>query len=262
VQTRVYLALAKLGQATVTTISKTAQLDRSEVYRGSSELQKLGLVEKILSTPNILKSIPLREGLAILMKCKTDEYNEIKTKTAEFIRKSEGHKNAKTFQEENQFVIIPEKAVALRRWTKATENAQKSLDYIIRWEGFVEGITQRSEHIKKLLEKGIKIRGIVSEPKNQRAALRIITNLKTKGSYNVRCILTQPPAVFSIIDKKELLFNIVTTPLPRDTPSLWSNNPCIVAVVQEYFELKWRTAERFPKKEQLHHESLYEAKSA
>ena len=45
VQSKVYLALIKAGFATIKTISKTAQLDRSEVYRGISELQRLGLVE-------------------------------------------------------------------------------------------------------------------------------------------------------------------------------------------------------------------------
>jgi sugar-specific transcriptional regulator TrmB len=263
VQARIYLNLAKLGQATIATISKTAQLDRSEVYRGISQLQKLGLVEKIINTPSIFKSTPLRDGLAIMLERKTNEYHGTKIKTEQLIRKSKEYEGIETLHEEKtQFIIVPEREVALRRWIKATENAQKSLDYIIRWEGIINGLTERSECSKRMLDRGVKIRGIVSEPKSSEIFSRGISDYKKRGSYNVRYILTIPPAVFSIFDKKEVLLNIVTAPLPKDTPNLWSNNPCIAAVVQDYFELKWRTAERFPKKEQLHLESLCEDKSA
>ena len=262
VQTMIYIALVNLGEATAGLIAEKAQLDRSEVYRGLSELQKIGLVEKIIESPNIFRGIPWSSAVSILLERKTKEYNEIKASVEQLIAKSEDYKNTEHSQGvKHQFIMIPKKETALLRWIKATEKAQQSLDYIIRWEGFVEGITQRNKHIQKLIEKGIRVRGIVSEPKNQRAALRIITNLKKKGSYNVRFIPTQPQAVFSIIDKKEILFNTVTTPLPRDTPSIWSNNPCIVSVIQEYFELKWREAEKFTKRERLHHESLCEVTS-
>ena len=263
VQARIYLTSVKLGQTTIATISKKAQLDRSEVYRGISELQELGLVEKIISTPNIFKSTPLCDGLIIMLGRKTKEYQETKIKTEHLIRKSKEYKGIETLHEEKtQFIIVPEREVALRRWIKATENAQKSLDYIIRWEGIINGLIERSEVSKRMLDRGVKIRGIISEPKSSEIFSRGISDYKKRGSYNVRHILTIPPAVFSIFDKKEVLLNIVTTPLPKDTPNLWSNNPCIAAVVQDYFELKWRTAKRFPKKEQLHHESPYEAISA
>ena len=263
VQARIYLALAKLGQATIATISKTAQLDRSEVYRGIAQLQKLGLVEKIISTPNIFKSIPMCDGLVIMLERKTNEYYETMMKTEHLIRKSKEYGGIETLNEEKtQFIIVPEREAAVRRWTEATKNAQKSLDYIIRWEGIINGLTERSEYSKRMLDRGVKIRGIVSEPKSSQIFSRTISDFKKRGSYDVRYILTIPPAVFSIFDKKEVLLNIVTAPLPKDTPSLWSNNPCIAAIVQDYFELKWSTAKRFPKKEQLHHESPYEAKPA
>ncbi len=241
-QSKVYLALIKSGFATIKTISKTAQLDRSEVYRGISELQRIGLVEKAIRRPSIYQCVSMNDGLLILLERKTKEFNEIRTQTTRLIRKTSESQPNKTVQYEDcQFVIVPEREVALRRWMKATESAQKSLDFIIRWKGFIIGLQDRSEHFKRMLERGVKIRGIVTEPKNQKSVSALITELKKKGSYSLRYMLTSPEAVFSIIDRKEILINVIPMSVPTQTSSLWSNNPSLVAVVQDHFELKWHS---------------------
>jgi sugar-specific transcriptional regulator TrmB len=254
VQARIYTVLSKLGQAPIKTIAQIAQLDRSEVYRGISNLQELGLIEKVISNPNIFKSIPKHDGLVMLLERKTKEYNEIKTKTTESIRKSQENKDAKTLQErEYQFSILPQGETVQRTLLKATEKAQKSWDFIMRWEGFSERALSDvgSEHLKKVLEKGVKIRGIVSrgivsKPKNQGKVSRIIAILKNIGSFSVRYIFAPPPAIFSIIDEREIFVNSVPTLRPEEKPSLWSNNPSFAAIVQDYFELQWRNAKRAP----------------
>ena len=241
VQSKVYLALIKAGFATIKTISKTAQLDRSEVYRGISELQRLGLVEKVISRPCIYKGVAMNDGLTILLERKTKEFHETRTQTNRLIQKSREYKIDQTLQgEECQFVIVPEREIALRRWMKATENAQESLDFIIRWKGFLAGLQERREHFKEMLERGVKVRGIVTEPEDSKVAFETIRELKKTGSYTLRYMLTMPEAVFSIIDRKEVLINIIPMSLPMQTPNLWSNNPSIAAVVQDYFDLKWR----------------------
>jgi sugar-specific transcriptional regulator TrmB len=240
VQSKVYLALVKSGFAAIKTISKMAQLDRSEVYRGISELQKIGLVEKAIIRPSIYKCVSMNDGLLILLERKTKEFHEIRAQTTELIRKSREHQINQSLQfEDSQFVIVPEREVALRRWMKATEGAQKSLDFIIRWKGFISGLQERSEHFKSMLERGVKIRGIVAEPESQKSVAAMIMELEKKGSYRLRYMLMLPEAVFSIIDSKEVLFNVVPMSIPTQTSSLWSNNPSLAAVVQDYFELKW-----------------------
>jgi hypothetical protein len=68
-----------------------------------------------------------------------------------------------------------------------------------------------------------------------------ILNLKRNGSLEVRCTFTSPPITLSLFDKKEALMN--TAPFnPFRTPSLWSNNPVLVSILQNYFEQKWQEA--------------------
>ncbi len=241
VQTRIYVALSKLETATIRTISKTAQLDRSEVYRGMSELQKLGLVSKTVKTPNVFSSVPMFEGLTILLNRKTSEYHGIETRTTELIRKTvENGRMRNSEERESEFIIVPEREIALRRWIKTTENAKEELDFIVRWKGFVDGLKDRCEHHKQLLNRGVKIRGIVTEPEDIAPFATIIKDLTNAGDYRIKCSGKPPQAVFSIVDGKNILINLVPTHLPYQTPSLCSNNPSLAAVFQDYFELKWR----------------------
>ncbi len=229
----------------MSTVSKMAQLDRSEIYRGILELQKLGLVERILSTPNMFKSTPMSDGLAILLARKTDEFNEIKKRTAQLIQKSESENQQVPLQEEHSFVIIPERQVALRKWMKMTENAQTCFDYIIRWEGYIDGLAKRGDHLREILNRGVKVRAIISKPQRQRTISRTINSLRKDGNYEVRYISVMPSAVFSIVDKREVLLNTVPTPIPSETPSLWSNNPSLAAIVQDHFEMMWHSAREY-----------------
>ncbi len=246
VQSRIYVALSKLETATIGAISKTTKLDRSEVYRGMSGLQKLGLVSKTVKTPVVFSSVPMCEGLMILMNRKTNEYHGIETRTAELIRKTVENGRIKKSQEEQvEFIIVPEREIALRRWIKTTENAKEELNFIVRWKGFVDGLKDRCEHHKRLLNRGVKIRAIVTEPEDIAPFGTIIRNLTDTGDYHIKYSGKPPQAVFSIVDGKNVLINLVPTHLPYQTPSLCSNNPSLAAVFQDYFELKWRMAREF-----------------
>jgi sugar-specific transcriptional regulator TrmB len=251
-QARVYLTLAKSGKATIKTISKASKIDRSDIYRIVSKLQELGLVEKMITTPNTFRAVPIREGLPMLLKRKAEEYNEIKAKAKELLQKCEENSEETALQrDECQFILVPKKETARRKFTNAIENTQTSCDMILHWECFRHGMIEDTETWKKTVEKGVKTRFIVYKSENEKAVSRIVQILKKKGSFKVRYIFTPPPATISIFDKKETLITISPIPHPRETPNLWSNNPGLIAIFQDYFELMWRTS-----KEDKHKETL------
>jgi sugar-specific transcriptional regulator TrmB len=250
-QARVYLTLAKSGKATIKTISKASEIDRSDTYRIVSKLQELGLVEKMITTPNTFRAVPIRVGLPMLLKCKAEEHNEIKAKAKELLQKCEENNEETTLQrDECQFILVPKKA-SRRKFTNTIENTQTSCDMILHWECFRYGMIEDTETWKKSVEKGVKTRFIVYKSENEKAVSRIVQILKKKGSFKVRYIFTSPPATISIFDKKETFITISPTPHPRDTPNLWSNNPGLIAIFQDYFELMWRTS-----KEDKHKKTL------
>jgi sugar-specific transcriptional regulator TrmB len=49
-QAKVYLTLFKIGEATVSRVAKTAQIDRADTYRLMNQLHEMGFVKKSLAT--------------------------------------------------------------------------------------------------------------------------------------------------------------------------------------------------------------------
>jgi sugar-specific transcriptional regulator TrmB len=149
-QARVYLTLAKSGKATIKTLSKASEIDRSDAYRVVSKLHELGLVEKMITTPNIFKAVPIREGLLMLLRRKAEEYNEMEAKTRELLQKYEKNNEEKTLQrDESQFILVPEKEASRRKFTNAIVNTQTSIDMILQWECFRYGMIEDTETWKK-----------------------------------------------------------------------------------------------------------------
>ncbi|MCW3984410.1 MAG: DUF2250 domain-containing protein [Candidatus Bathyarchaeota archaeon] len=69
-QAKILLTLNKFEYATVKDISEAADVHRQEVYQVLTELQKMGLIEKRIGTPNQYKSTTISETLNILLQRK------------------------------------------------------------------------------------------------------------------------------------------------------------------------------------------------
>lgn len=245
-QAKVYLTLTKLRTASVKTIAENAQIDRSHVYQLVNKLQKIGLVQKILSNPNLFKAISLQEGLQILLERKTEELSELGERTKEMIQRNNENRNENEFQDTNsEFTLIPGREVHIRVFVKLFEKTQTSYDGIfIRQEDFCRYILMdnREGTTKKLLQRGVKFRLLVCNPENNRLPPRvskIIMKLNEKGTFNIRYRVSPAAAMFGIIDKKDLFINIGSASDWMEKPSLQTNNPSLVDIAQGYFEHMW-----------------------
>lgn len=58
----------------------------------------------------------------------------------------------------------------------------------------------------------------------------------------MKYVFTHPPASIAIFDSKETIIILSPTPHPREAHNLWTNNPGIISVFQDYFELMWRNS--------------------
>ena len=64
-QALVYVTLVSIGKASVKRISQVSGIRREEVYRLLPELEKIGLIERILGKPNKFRAIPPEKGISI-----------------------------------------------------------------------------------------------------------------------------------------------------------------------------------------------------
>jgi len=72
-QAKVYLAVVRLGLATIGQISKNSHVRREEVYRVLPSLEEMGLAERVLGPPIKIRATPVEEALAAMIKRFRDE---------------------------------------------------------------------------------------------------------------------------------------------------------------------------------------------
>jgi sugar-specific transcriptional regulator TrmB len=238
-QAKVYLSLLRLGQATGKTISEQSKMARQEVYRIIRELNEKGLIEKIISAPTEFKPITIDACVNMLVKQRQNDLGETEKKAREMLENFKTLKNVVKPLEPSFFILIPEKEAYLRKFKSWIDNTQKSCDMLLSWECFRFGMTQDTETWKKAVNRGVNIRFMVYNYRDEKNVLQVLKRLKRKGNLKVKFISTQPPSTMTIFDKSEASFSISPTAQPHETPNLWTNNPGLIEVFQDYFDNKW-----------------------
>jgi len=72
-QAKIYAAIARLHSASVGNISRMAKVRREHVYRTLPKLEKMGLIERVLGTPEKIKAIAVEDAFSLLIKKQRDE---------------------------------------------------------------------------------------------------------------------------------------------------------------------------------------------
>src|SRR5665648_908844 len=85
-QAKVYAHLLRFEKAEAKTISIESNIARADIYRVMSNLESLGLVEKIISTPLMYQAAPIEEGCRLLLQSKQQEYLSLKKTAADLVR--------------------------------------------------------------------------------------------------------------------------------------------------------------------------------
>jgi sugar-specific transcriptional regulator TrmB len=244
VQARVYLALVESGRSRISAIAKISKVARPDIYRTLSKLQELGLVEKIIETPLEYRAIPMNEGLSLLLETKTEQYEKLRSETRILLHTAKMQKPGKKKHITGpQFVLIPQGKTVIERIKTAIEKAQLSIDLVLSWKRFSHGIASDfAESIEIAWAKNVKTRFIIESPLKSKTAEQLIQFCKAKPSCQIRFTRNHPRTVFGIYDKKEVFVIVFSkTGLPG-SPALWSNNPSLIALADDYFEKLWFTA--------------------
>lgn len=138
--------------------------------------------------------------------------------------------------------MITTKDSNLRILNKGDTNIKKSVNIIDSWESFKRSIVVYAEGVIKFAKKNVKLRYITDEPKDRETAPKILQTLKKKGWVELRHVPTKPLSSIRICDGKYVTLSIISGRTSLEEPSLFSDNPCIVAILQDYFELLWSKA--------------------
>lgn len=243
VQARVYIALAQSGISTIKTISKVSRVARQDIYRITSVLQKLGLVEKIIAAPTMFRAIPIKDAISILLERRTKETSELQAQTKELLKKFKKIKAITTApQEETQFILVPEKEALILRTKQAVMSAQRSTDIIITWKKFPQMLLLLAKEFREAIKRGVKIRYIVEKTEYENSWPEIVQAFTRNSSFKLRFVPNPPNTVFGIFDEKEVFIATSTAGYAAEYPALWSNNPSLISAMHDLFEIMWFTS--------------------
>lgn len=240
-QAKIFITLFRLGGAGegVRKISRESNIARQDIYRLLPSLQKMGLVQKIIAEPTLYKATPLETGFSMLLNQKTEEYHEMRTKaTALFTHFMESsNPKVEPKEEAQQFTITSGRSLLLKSLGKIFLKAQTSIDVISSVEGINLTLFYALPHMKKTIERGVKVRIITDQrgkglfEKNAKELRRL--NL---SDFQVRYVSSPIPVGMAIFDGTQASICVTSDQI---VPSLWTNNLNVLTLASNYFEGIW-----------------------
>lgn len=239
----VYISLIKNGMSQIGLISKTTGIHREHIYQIVRSLEHKCLIEKKMGQPYKYEAIPPKQTLPLLFNQKQEYITSLKTKTQYLIEKFEKNElpsyATNDIEENSQFKIIPGREVIAQRLKNTLQETQKSIDIVATCE-LLPTILEFALIYKKTIENKIKVRLSVEDYTPKKDFVEIIQTLKNNCGFKVKCFNHQPEAAVSIFDNKQAFVIMKSTAHLTGTVCLWSNNSSFIALLQDYFQNKWK----------------------
>ncbi|MGD6851109.1 MAG: helix-turn-helix domain-containing protein [Candidatus Bathyarchaeia archaeon] len=186
-QARIYVALHFSGKLKTLTVSKIANLDRSNTYRTILQLQNIGLVAKLLGSPNSYQALPLEEAVSILVSHKKSEFHKIQSMAQELVE------NASITPSDNHSDEYEFKMIKLSKETYFQEifcnckNIRESTDLLVSKKTLIESLINLAPNYLVSIKRGIKFR-ITTEKINQPFILEITLTPQKHGKMCNRSV--------------------------------------------------------------------------
>ncbi|MGB9842268.1 MAG: TrmB family transcriptional regulator [Candidatus Bathyarchaeales archaeon] len=240
-QAEVYLTAVTLEQPTAKQIAQTLQIGRAEVYRAIPELQRLGLLQKIVATPAAFKALPPSEAVAILLQLNAQKQKEIQTRAEQFVKNFKNYRRKSQDQKIARYYLTLGVKSVDRQYIRDLQRTRHSRDCILKWRVILRLVDRDFEYLSEALDRGVKMRFITVIPEGE-AMPQAIQSLAEKGSFEVKSAQAIPKASIDIFDAKIVhVISLLGSNL-QEIEVLRSDNPALVDLLQDYFEMKWKAA--------------------
>jgi sugar-specific transcriptional regulator TrmB len=248
-QARAYLALVKLGSASAKEISKVSNIAQQDIYRVMPLLQKLGLVERLVASPNLFKPNSPEHGLSVLLRNREKENSILHEESTRLIEElSQRTASTDDRQDVAQFSIISGKKTILMKSRKAITEARESICVLTPWKQSAKNTRHFLALSKRALSRQVEIRFILYLPEEEADVfLKMMPHLREDSRLRARFIFKEKPVTFSVFDREQVFFATQKGSL-GDAAILWSTNTNFATFSQNYFDMLWETAQESPKK--------------
>jgi len=243
-QAKVYIAVAQLGMASVSQVSKVSKVRREDVYRTLPKLEKMGLLEKVLSTPAKVRAIPVEEALHVLVEREQEIANKrlsaLMTKKDTFLKHYKPSRIKTT--EEVHFGLILHREGIMGKELSMVKNAKSAINVVTSREKFFQIFSNYDEALKKAINRGIQVRMILNVTEHDDSILRTLKEYESARTPVELKYTDQRSTHCMIVDYKEALVATSTDPTLRETAHLWTDDSSLVGLLQKNFEGLWHAS--------------------
>ena len=238
-QAKTYLTLLALGPTSISKIALASRVARPDIYRGLSELEELGIVEKIVASPTAVKPLPVEDAVGILMLRKTKENVDLNKRANKLIGviKKEPKKSKQTGN--NQFALIHGEAIDFELQRSMLE-CEETVCIIGSSQKIIQGIINRHETFLDALRRKLTIRIVTEEPHGYDPPKKIQA-LKKFPTFEWRFLIDVPTVWLRIYDSQKILLT-TSKDEPLNNSAVLTNNYFLVELSQTYFNSAWFSA--------------------
>jgi len=240
-QAKVYQTILKSGNSTVVQIAKSSSVRREDVYKVLPALEKMGLAEKLLGKPVIVRATPVAGALASLIldeKIKSDErIASMKTKF-QLLSKAKWVEPLVVGEEESLYALIPEGKAIIAKFSNLLSNIKSGVFWIATAEEILHMTALLSTEIKGAIHKGAKFRQIIEDFRPNESQMKQVQHALDKKSASTR-FNRQPLNNFAVFDGKEAIISTNKKNVSEYTSALWTTDANLIGVLGVYFELEW-----------------------
>jgi sugar-specific transcriptional regulator TrmB len=241
-QARAYLVLLHSGKASAKEIAHSSKIAKPDIYRVIESLQEIGLVEKTLGTPAIFSAVPVEQSLDLLFRRKEIQNKTLETNAKQMMLNLRNNHVKEPLKKEEWFTLLPPKMASIEKRRKLISVTQESIDVLSSLRRLKRIAFEYHDDLIGALRKGVRFRIITEKPETLGTLPDQTAEFSKQGPFDKRYTLAAPPISLMIFDKKETLISTSASANLGEAPTLWTNNPPLIAVMKEYFETMWNQA--------------------
>ena len=244
-QAKVYQTILKIGSATVIQIAKSSSVRREDVYKVLPALEKMGLAEKLLGKPALIRATPVAGALASLIldeKVKSDERIATMKKKFQLLSKAKWAEPLVVGEEESLYALIPEGKAVIAKLSNLISDLKSDVFWIANLKEISHVTSLLSTEIAGAVHKGVKFREIIEDFRPDESQMKQVQRTLNGKSASIR-FHRQPLNRFAVFDGKEAMISTNRKSMSEDTSALWTTDANLIGVLSGYFDMGWRESE-------------------
>jgi sugar-specific transcriptional regulator TrmB len=244
-QAKVYQTILRLGNSTVIQIAKSSSVRREDVYRVLPALEKMGLTEKLLGKPAMIRATPVAGALTSLIldeKVKSDE--RIASMKAKFqeISKAKWVQPFAVGEQESLYALIPEGKAVIAKLNSLIAGSENNIFWIDTLKEIAHSTSLLPVEIKRAIHNKVEVKVIIEGSKPDESQTKQLQQTLKIEPAGIRFHL-QPLNRFSIFDLKEAMISTNRKNTVENSSALWTTDTNLIGVLRGYFETAWSESE-------------------